>query len=55
MNFVQFCKKNALNVDSFNFFKMTLASVIKQLYANGKGLKSDFHRASLIMAWLHLY
>ena len=33
---------------------MNPASVIKRLKANGASLVSDFHRASLEMAWLRL-
>ena len=33
---------------------MTPASVMKRLKANGASLASDFHRASLKMAWLRL-
>ena len=33
---------------------MTPASVMKQLKANGASLMSDFHKASLEMAWLRL-
>ena len=51
---MQFCKKIALNVDFFNFLKMTPASVMRLFKANGASLMSDFYRASPEMAWLRL-
>ena len=54
---IEFCavlQENRLKCGFLSFFKMTPASVMKRLKANGASLMSDFHRASPEMAWLRL-
>ena len=47
-------QENRLKCYFFLLFKMTPASVMKRLKANRASLVSDFHRASLELAWLCL-